>query len=83
MAIKKKGPVLKKVAGGVLKAASNFVPGGGLVRAGVSALSSMGGRGQVQRKRRTFSISKLQKRLIQAKINAKITRTRLSAFKGL
>jgi len=39
--------------------------------------------GATARRKSRFSIAKLQKRLISAKINAKIQRTRLSAFRGL
>jgi hypothetical protein len=81
----KRSPVLRKVAGKVAGAALNFVPGGAAVK-GVAKLAGglLGSRGAGgMRKRRSFSVSRLQKRLISAKINAKITRVRLSAFKGL
>jgi hypothetical protein len=42
----------------------------------------LGGKAGV-RKKRGFSIARLQKRMISAKINAKIQKIRLSAFKGL
>lgn len=80
----KRGP---KLLGKAVGAAANFVPGGAVAKAGLklagSAIGAIRGNRGVTRRKATFSITKLQKRLIRAKFNAKIKRIQLSAFKGL
>ena len=72
----------------VAKVAS-FVPGPvGIVGSIAGALTGGGSQSSASGKsgtgkKRIFSIARMQKRLIQAKINAKIQKARLSAFKGL
>lgn len=74
-----------KVGGKVLGAAASFVPGGGLVKAGLGIagkLMGAGGKGGIKKKRR-FSLMAYQRKLIKAKLDARIQKTKLSAFKGL
>jgi len=74
----KKGGVVSAVA----KAALRRVPGvGAALDIGGAIKGSMGSSGAP--KRRGFSIARYQKRLIAAKMNAKIKKIQMSPYKGM
>lgn len=79
----KKSKIAGKAFKGAAKLAS-FVPGpiGMAAKAASSVVGSIGGKGGVK-KRSRFSISKYAKKLMKAKLDAKIQKYKFSALKGL
>lgn len=83
---KAKGGVAGKIAKGALSVASNFVPGGGILKAGLSVASKFPGikpiDGRYPKPRRKSALYYL-KRIPIEKAKARLTKIKMSAYKGL
>lgn len=84
--LRKKGTA-GKLVGGALKVASNFVPGGGLIKGAVGLAGKlaggMGGRGASGKKTRRRSAMYYLKKIPVEKAKAKLIKIKMSAYKGL
>lgn len=81
-----KGSVAKKVAGKALGLAANFVPGGGIAKSIVGGIASKIGAGGAKAsgaRRRRKGVTYYLKRIPVEKAKARLTRIKMSAYKGL